>query len=82
MRLGDGDKTIAYVETKPSALDTSRLREKSSGKLPVSILSQKLLMPIRCCSYPKYLFIYGLFRAKSHCLSSSQIWLRKEHHGQ
>lgn len=32
MRLGDGEKTIAYVETKPSALDTSRLREKSSGK--------------------------------------------------
>ncbi|KAI7876483.1 ANTH domain-containing protein [Mucor mucedo] len=31
MRLGDGDKTIAYVETKPSALDTSKLREKSSG---------------------------------------------------
>lgn len=33
MRLGDGEKTIAYVETKPSALDTSRLREKSSGKI-------------------------------------------------
>ncbi|KAI9252525.1 ANTH domain-containing protein [Helicostylum pulchrum] len=31
MRLGDGEKTIAYVETKPSALDTSKLREKSSG---------------------------------------------------
>jgi hypothetical protein len=32
MRLGDGEKTISYVETRPSALDTSRLREKSSGK--------------------------------------------------
>ncbi|CAO3686353.1 unnamed protein product [Rhizopus stolonifer] len=28
---GDGDKTIAYIETKPSALDTTKLREKSSG---------------------------------------------------
>ncbi|KAL4209031.1 ANTH-domain-containing protein [Rhizopus microsporus] len=31
MRNGDGDKTIAYIETKPSALDTTKLREKSSG---------------------------------------------------
>ncbi|CAO0797905.1 unnamed protein product [Mucor circinelloides] len=31
MRLGDGEKVISYVETKPSALDTSKLREKSSG---------------------------------------------------
>ncbi|CEP20084.1 hypothetical protein [Parasitella parasitica] len=31
MRLGDDEKVISYVETKPSALDTSKLREKSSG---------------------------------------------------
>ncbi|KAI8644318.1 ANTH domain-containing protein [Parasitella parasitica] len=31
MKLGDGEKVISYVETKPSALDTSKLREKSSG---------------------------------------------------
>ncbi|KAL9557588.1 hypothetical protein MBANPS3_001312 [Mucor bainieri] len=31
MRLGDGEKVISYVETRPSALDTSKLREKSSG---------------------------------------------------
>ncbi|KAI8375872.1 AP180 N-terminal homology domain-containing protein [Blakeslea trispora] len=31
MRLGDGEKIISYVETQPSALDTSKLREKSSG---------------------------------------------------
>ncbi|KAI9279162.1 ANTH domain-containing protein [Sporodiniella umbellata] len=28
---GEGDKTMAYIETKPSALDTTKLREKSSG---------------------------------------------------
>lgn len=33
MRLGDEEKVISYVETKPSALDTSKLREKSSGKI-------------------------------------------------
>lgn len=32
MRNGDGDRTIAYIETKPSALDTTKLREKSSGE--------------------------------------------------
>ncbi|KAI9478626.1 MAG: ANTH domain-containing protein [Benjaminiella poitrasii] len=31
MRNGDGEKVISYVETRPSALDTSKLREKSSG---------------------------------------------------
>ncbi|RCH79311.1 hypothetical protein CU098_003378, partial [Rhizopus stolonifer] len=31
MRLGNGEKVISYVETQPSALDTSKLREKSSG---------------------------------------------------
>lgn len=37
MRNGDGDKTIAYIETKPSALDTTKLREKSSGTLMIYI---------------------------------------------
>ncbi|KAI8994637.1 ANTH domain-containing protein [Pilobolus umbonatus] len=33
MRQGEGEKAIQYVETRPSALDTTKLREKSSGKL-------------------------------------------------
>ncbi|KAI8372995.1 AP180 N-terminal homology domain-containing protein [Radiomyces spectabilis] len=31
MRDGNGDRAIAYAEAHPSSLDTSRLREKSSG---------------------------------------------------
>ncbi|CAO3627259.1 unnamed protein product [Cunninghamella blakesleeana] len=35
MRQGNGDRTIAYVETHPACLDTTRLREKSSGVIHI-----------------------------------------------
>ncbi|KAI8968852.1 AP180 N-terminal homology domain-containing protein [Mycotypha africana] len=31
IRHGQGDKALSYIATRPSALDTSRIREKSSG---------------------------------------------------
>lgn len=46
MRNGDGDKTIAYIETKPSALDTTKLREKSSGTLMTYIVSRLIVVVV------------------------------------
>ncbi|KAG0178287.1 hypothetical protein DFQ29_003666 [Apophysomyces sp. BC1021] len=50
MRDGNGERMIAYVETHPSAIDTSRLREKSSGVVHIQniyvytdYLQQKIL---------------------------------------
>ncbi|SAL96063.1 hypothetical protein [Absidia glauca] len=35
MRQGNGDRTIAYMEGHPACLDTTRLREKSSGVIHI-----------------------------------------------
>ncbi|KAI9492692.1 ANTH domain-containing protein [Zychaea mexicana] len=35
MREGNGDKVIACIDSRPSALDTTRVREKSSGTLQI-----------------------------------------------
>ncbi|KAI7857196.1 ANTH domain-containing protein [Circinella umbellata] len=35
MREGNGDKVIACIDNRPSALDTTRVREKSSGTLQI-----------------------------------------------
>ncbi|KAI9301552.1 ANTH domain-containing protein [Cunninghamella echinulata] len=35
MRQGNGDRTISYVEGHPACLDTTRLREKSSGVIHI-----------------------------------------------
>ncbi|ORZ20213.1 AP180 N-terminal homology domain-containing protein, partial [Absidia repens] len=35
MRQGNGDRTISYVESHPACLDTTRLREKSSGVIHI-----------------------------------------------
>jgi hypothetical protein len=35
MRQGNGDRTISHVESHPACLDTTRLREKSSGVIHI-----------------------------------------------
>ncbi|KAI9243895.1 ANTH domain-containing protein [Phascolomyces articulosus] len=35
MREGNGDKVIACIDNRPSALDTTRVREKSSGTMQI-----------------------------------------------
>lgn len=85
MRLGDGEKVIAYVETRPSALDTSKLREKSSGKnKETDMWVAKANIQYCCCrcgAHSKHLPIHCLLGAKGDCLPPSTSGLCKEHHG-